>query len=535
MKPRLMIAAILLCTASALSSAGTGRPNASGPDSDDAAIAHVLNRIGYGPKPGQIETVRQIGLARYIDRQLHPERISDAGMIARLDGLPTLSLSAREIAERYEQPLLQERAQQRREAGKPATGGPAADPRSGKAEAQQANLPLVELSEQTILRSVYSERQLEEVLTDFWFNHFNVDARKGPVRFMLTSYERDTIRPHVLGHFRDLLGATARSPAMLFYLDNWMSTDPNGPHRDPRRERRAAGAERRQSAGLGMPVPQTPAQTRNARRGLNENYGRELLELHTLGVDGGYTQHDVTEVARAFTGWTIDRPREGGGFRFVPQLHDDGEKIVLGQRIAAGGGERDGERVLDILAAHPATARSIATKLAVRFVSDTPPADLVARLSATFLSTHGDLQAIMRALLTSPEFLSPDAHRAKVKTPVEFVVSALRASGAEIADARSVVRSLQQLGMPLYQCQPPTGYKTTADAWVNTGALVNRMNVALALAGGSMKGVMVPHTADATSLIAGTISDTTRATIARAANGSQATALALGSPEFQRR
>jgi uncharacterized protein (DUF1800 family) len=504
MKKRRMVAAILLCAASATVPAivDARRTETTPPDED--AIVHVLNRLGYGPRPGDVQAVRRMGLDRYIDRQLHPESIPDPGISVRLDGLSTLSLGSREIAARYELPVQRARAERRKDAaeGKPADSASAR--RTVSPEARQANLPLMELSEQKILRSVYSERQLEEVLTDFWFNHFNVDARKGPVRFMLTSYERDVIRPHVLGRFRDLLGAVAESPAMLFYLDNWMSTDPSRPR------------------------------STSSRRGLNENYGRELLELHTLGVDGGYTQHDVTEVARAFTGWTIDRPRQGGGFRFAPALHDAGDKIVLGQRIDAGG-TADGERVLAILARNPATARTIAAKLSERFVSDTPPAALVEHLSSVFLSTDGDLRAVMSALLRSPEFRSPDGYGDKIKTPLEFVVSALRATGAEITDARPIVAVLRRLGMPLYQCQPPTGYSATAAGWVNAGALIDRMNVALALARGSMKGVAVSHVPDPTSLIAGGASEATRMTIARAGTPAQAAALALGSPEFQRR
>ncbi len=269
--------------------------------------------------------------------------------------------------------------------------------------------------------------------------------------------------------------------------------------------------------------------------GLNENYGRELLELHTLGVDGGYTQKDVTEVARAFTGWTIENPRRGGGFRFAPALHDDGEKVVLGHRIKAGGGERDGEDVLDIIAAQPSTARFISTKLARRFVSDNPPDALVDQMASTFRKTDGDLRAVMTVLLTSKEFLSPEVERVKIKNPFEFVVSSLRATGASIEDARPLVRAMQQLGMPLYQCQPPTGYKDSADTWVNTGALVNRMNVALTLTSGRTPGVTVPVTTDPATLVGGNVSDTTRSTIAKAQSGPQAMALALGSPEFQRR
>jgi uncharacterized protein (DUF1800 family) len=243
----------------------------------------------------------------------------------------------------------------------------------------------------------------------------------------------------------------------------------------------------------------------------------------------------VTEVARAFTGWSIANPRQGGGFRFVPQLHDEGEKVVLGHRIKAGGGERDGDEVLDLLANAPATARFIATKLARRFVSDTPPQALIERATNTFRDTHGDLRAVMTTILMSPEFLSADAYRAKVKSPFEFIVSAVRATGAEISDARPLVRTMQQLGMPLYQCQPPTGYKDTADAWVNTGALVNRMNDALALASGRLPGVRISNPPPPESVLAGNISETTQATIAKAASPPQALALALGSPEFQRR
>jgi uncharacterized protein (DUF1800 family) len=363
---------------------------------------------------------------------------------------------------------------------------------------QRANLPVVELSEQKVLRAVYSERQLQEVLTDFWFNHFNVDARKGRDRFLITPYERDAIRPHVLGRFRDLLGATAKSPAMLFYLDNWLSADPNGPHAIVSPPRLARGP-----FGGRVVVPgrvRQPAQGPNAPKGLNENYGRELLELHTLGVDGGYTQKDVTEVARAFTGWTIEPARQGGGFVFRPQLHDPGAKMVLGHAIKAGGGQSDGEQVLDILAAHPSTARFIAAKLARRFVSDDPPPALVDRAADRFRRTGGDLREVVRTILLSPEFQSADLYRAKAKSPFEFVVSALRAAGTDVDDPRPLVRMLQEMGMPLYQCQPPTGYKDTADAWINTGALVSRMNAAVRLAAGD-----------------------------------EELALRLGSPEFQRR
>jgi uncharacterized protein (DUF1800 family) len=447
-------------------------------------------------------------------------------------------MSSRQIAAEIERPQLEARRERKQGAKDDA---PSAEPKLPDPLQQKANSVVVELSEEKLLRAVYSERQLQEVLTDFWFNHFNVDARKGRDRFLLTEYERETIRPHVLGTFRDLLEATAKSPAMLFYLDNWMSADPNGPHVEMRPATRRMG--RPFQGRLGEPERLALPQARNAQplrkkapKGLNENYGRELMELHTLGVDGGYTQKDVTEVARAFTGWTIDNPRQGGGFTFEPRIHDPGRKIVLGHVIHAGGGESDGEQVLDILAKHPSTARFVATKLVRRFVSDTPPPTLVDRAAKRFRETDGDLREVTRTILTSPEFLSPDAYRAKVKTPFEFVVSALRASGADIADAKPLVRELQQLGMPLYMCQPPTGYKDTADAWVNTGALVSRMNFALRLASNKVPRVAV----DELGALAGTmlgepISETTRATIAKATDAPQMAALTLGSPEFQRR
>jgi uncharacterized protein (DUF1800 family) len=522
--------------------------------SDDKAFAHVLNRITFGPTRDDMARLGQIGIQRYIEEQLHPERIADESVNGRLAALATIGLSEDEIVARYEVPQLQARRERRRQelereasAERPAKEAAREDPRSNLPPEmmQRANQLVRELSEQKLLRAVYSERQLQEVLTDFWFNHFNVDARKGRARFMLTTYERDAIRPYVLG-------ATAKSPAMLFYLDNWMSADPNGPHADAQ----GRSPARLGRGSLGGPFPRGPDgadnPARRMARGLNENYGRELMELHTLGVDGGYSQNDVTEVARAFTGWTIQNPMQGGGFRFEPRIHDDGEKIVLGHRIKAGGGQRDGEQVLDLLTAHPSTARFIATKLVRRFVSDTPPAALVDRAAARFSQTNGDLREVMRTILISPEFLSPEAYHAKVKTPFEFLTSALRATGADIQNAAPLVRVMQQMGMPLYLCQPPTGYKDTSDAWVNAGALVNRMNTGLQLASGQLLGVSIDHsgllrshdsapdlaaarTTFVQAMLGNDVSPTTLETIAKAETVAQMAALTLGSPEFQRR
>jgi len=518
-------------------SSGHTRASAAAIPNDDKTIIHVLNRIGFGPRRGDVERVKAMGVQRYIDDQLRPDRIADAGMAARLSGLESLGMSSREIAQTYEMPQLQARAAKKQaaaKAGDNANGDNAGDVKMPDPLAQKANRVVIELSEQKILRAVYSERQLQEVLTDFWFNHFNVDARKGPDKFMLTEYERDVIRPHVLGKFRDLLEADAKSPAMLFYLDNWMSADPNGVHvqQRPMAPRFRGG---RFGGGMMPPAVRPQAQGKNAPKGLNENYGRELMELHTLGVDGGYTQKDVTEVARAFTGWSIQNPRMGGDFRFEPRLHDEGQKIVLGHVIKAGGGEGDGEQVLDILAKSPATAKFISTKLVRRFVSDTPPPALVDRVAARYRETDGDIREMMRTILTSPEFFSPEAYRAKVKTPFEFVVSALRATGADIQDATPLVRQMQQLGQPLYMCQPPTGYKDTADAWVNTGALVNRMNFSLQLANNRMPRVAVSDLSAVNTILGADVSETTKSTIAKATSAPQMAALTLGAPEFQRR
>jgi uncharacterized protein (DUF1800 family) len=407
-----------------------------------------------------------------------------------------------------------------------------------------------ELMQAKLLRAIYSERQLDEVMTDFWINHFNVFINKGADRYLLTSYERDAIRPHVLGKFEDLLVATAKSPAMMFYLDNWLSVGP-----DSEIALRVAPQKR----GKGKPAS-----------GLNENYGRELMELHTLSVTGGYTQKDVTEVAQVFTGWTLDPPKKGGGFRFEPRMHEPGDKIVLGHRIQENG-ENEGLEVLHLLAHNPKTAHFISQKLAMRFVSDNPPPALVERMTETFLKKDGDIREVLRAMFQSPEFWSPDIYRAKVKTPLEFVVSAVRASGAEVEDARALVGTLNNMGMAPYGMMPPTGYSMKAATWVNSSALLGRMNFALGLAAGRVRGVrmdavgLFPAAAAETpsdaqqalavlenSLLSGDISRQTHDTIRkqledptisqrrlddpkRPPNVAAIAGLLLGSPEFQRR
>jgi uncharacterized protein (DUF1800 family) len=459
-------------------------------------------------------------------------------------------------------------------------------PEERQVQQRQANVQQ-ELMQAKILRAAMSERQLEEVLVDFWFNHFNVFVGKGQVRQYLTSYERDAIRPHVLGSFREMLGATARHPAMLFYLDNFQNRTPDPPvvvNEQMERRLRDPRLTERQRLQLMDQLRRRQNQQRRPQGGLNENYARELLELHTLGVDGGYTQQDVIEVARILTGWTIDRPQQGGGFVFRPQMHDQGPKTVLGKSFAPAG-EAEGDRLLDMLAAHPATARHISYKLAQRFVADEPPAALVERAAQVFLDTKGNLRDVTRTIVTSPEFFSDEAYRAKVKTPLEFAISALRATNATVVNAQPVVQALREaLAMPLYGCQPPTGYSMTADAWVNTGALLNRMNLGMQLVAGGQQmraggpgragqpgrpaqafgtpqrrggaarpgqlarmpiqidvNALAPDTSEAVrerlieAFLAGEASAATKDTLARATSPQQLIALALGSPEFQRR
>jgi uncharacterized protein (DUF1800 family) len=729
----LLLCFSLACTVPRLLARKKDQP-ASGANDQRRAL-HALNRLTFGPRPGDLQQVMAMGVDRWIDLQLHPERIDDSALSARLEPLRTLRLSAREIAEDFpdgqeinqvlngkkampsdparravfqvQLARLQDRKDRKEEAGK----NPAAAPDKGSAhaanstmaagaasdgataaadnvavnngtndamsgamnssmagreavgnanskgdaesdgtmaaaapaklapeereqahrredqlyvdlEVQQlpglapdqrfkkvlsmspaaqfalaesfrggkgqeflegmapkqretllamnnpAGVVTSELVQAKVLRAVYSQRQLEEVMIDFWSNHFNIFVDKGIDRLMLTSYERDVIRPHALGKFEDLLVATAKSPAMLFYLDNWLSVGPNSAQ--------ALGipAHPGPYGSLYPPRPKPGKRT----NGLNENYGRELMELHTLSVNGGYSQRDVTEVAKVFTGWTIDKPAEGGGFKFDPRTHEPGPKFVLGHRIKPRG-EGEGLEVLHRLATNPQTAHFISLKLAERFVSDDPPPALVDRMAKTFLKKKGDIREVLDTLFRSPEFWDDGTYRAKVKTPLEFVASAVRATGAEVDDAGPLAQQLNRMGMPLYGAQPPTGYSMKAETWVSSSALLNRMNFALALTSGKVKGVKVDATRLAgsplpsdssatlstleTSLLAGGVSKQTHDSIVTQIetsgksgsqpkpdnkSGSRKTAeaghapdvntiagLLLGSPEFQRR
>jgi uncharacterized protein (DUF1800 family) len=695
----LLVAASLLVTLTAFTAFASKKKEKKAVDAtqmDDSRRAlHALQRLTFGPRPGDAERVASMGVDKWIDLQLHPEKIDDSAVDARLSGFRTLRMDTREIVENFPPPpvikavmegrkpmpsdpvkravyqaqieKLEEKKERKQEAAAPTTpatsaaanaGDQATEDNQPNADAATVSKPSEkddqaakhredrlyadlkaqelldlppdqrmkevlqmapeeqralsaslkgqhaddfmegmnpkqketlkalnnpqqvigdELMQAKLLRAIYSERQLDEVMTDFWFNHFNVYLGKGEDRYLVTSYEREVIRPHALGKFEDLLVATAKSPAMLFYLDNWLSV---GPDSDVARGIRKNPYPRRRR-GRFPPPPQRQAKAGGKRKnGLNENYGRELMELHTLGVNGGYTQNDVTEVARALTGWTIDQPQKGGGFRFEERMHEPGTKIVLSHKIKQHG-EKEGMEVLHLLAHHPSTAHFICTKLATRFVSDNPPPALVEEMAETFLKKDGDVREVLKTMFHSPEFWSSDTYRAKLKTPLEFVVSAVRATGGEVTDATPLARQLNTLGMALYGMQPPTGYSMKADAWVNSSALLGRMNFSLALMAGRIKGVQVdadrlvvsgpgvetavpdPQKALAvleTSLLAGDVSKQTHEAILKEIEnqGAEQTAakpvvprknekaapasstgtiagLILGSPEFQRR
>jgi len=511
---------------------------------------HALDRLAFGARPGDVDRVLQIGVDAWIDQQLHPERIADRALDARLAQYATLRMSDAEIAEKYYAPILEARKEAKN----------AADPAEMKKELrarltpdQRPRVVVEELQSQRILRAAESERQLNEVLVDFWMNHFNVFAGKGVDRFLLTGYERDTIRPRIYGRFEDLLMATAKSPAMLFYLDNARSVAAPENRPAPQRTAMRGGFGGFGGRGTIAPMMRPNGAGQAAQKGgLNENYARELMELHTLGVDGGYTQKDVTELARVLTGWTIERPKQGGGFVFRRQLHDAGAKTVLGVHFPAGGGIEEGERMIKLLAHHPATAHHIAYQLCQRLVADEPPPALVDRVANRFLATDGDLRETVKAVVYSPEFRDPRYYRAKVKSPFEYTISAVRALGATIDDPLPLARGLQQGGEPLYGAQPPTGYSDKADAWVNSGALLNRINFALALADNKLPGVrsdvrtlVDPDTAMdgdrsvdalAQALTGGVLTTETRNTIKQRRSASLPTiaGLILGSPEFQK-
>jgi uncharacterized protein (DUF1800 family) len=496
------------------------------PLTEDQKILHLLNRAGFGPRPGEIQRVRQIGIERYIEEQLHPEELSDDALSRPLLAISTLHMSIPETMQSFVPPpvratptptptpaptaipapainVLPSITSNSSEAGKGEMSAAPNQSEPARAQMPQPNpapepqpvvqqkpkpaptprrdpqQPLSELQQAKLLRAVFSEKQLQEVMVDFWFNHFNVFGGKDSVRWMVSSYERDVIRPHALGKFKEMLVAVAQSPAMLYYLDNFLSQVEPPVKKDPAKKDEDSN-----------PIP--------ARRpGLNENYARELMELHTLGVDGGYTQQDVIEVARCFTGWSIT-PQPNSTFVFRPRIHDRGEKLVLNKRIPAGGGIEDGLRVLDILVKHPASARFISYKLSQRFVADEPPASLVDRAAAVFQRTEGDIREVVRSILTSPEFYSPLSYRNKIKSPLELAASAIRATGASTDAASPLIQWITRMGEPLYLCQPPTGYSEDSSRWLSNATLLERMNFAVTLVSNKINGTRV----DVTRLVA---------------------------------
>jgi len=538
---------------------------------EEQRIVHVLNRLGFGARPGDVERVKSMGLENYINQQLNPEKLADTVAENKVKDLAVLNMTTAELYEKYPQPgqlvrQLQNRGLLPKELAETNDKNPRENPEYRKLIQQyykengleQPQRIIAELQASRILRAVYSERQLQEVMVDFWTNHFNVFAGKGADRWLLPAYDRDTIRPYALSKFSTLLQATAQSPAMLFYLDNFQSVSPNANNnRGPQMERRQQQQPQQQ-----------PQQQQRPRRGINENYARELMELHTLGVDGGYTQKDVQEVARCFTGWTIFQPRGGaaavnalrgeaarrtpGTFFFNHRTHDDGEKIVLGHKIAAGGGINDGLKVLDILAHHPSTAKFIATKLVRHFVSDTPPPALVERVAAAFKKSDGDIRETLKAIFFSNEFNSPEAYRAKVKRPFELVISAIRTLGADTNGGPGTHQWMARMGEPLYGFQTPNGYSDAAESWVNNGGLLERMNFGVALAANRVNGTKVDLTKVAganadkgkmidesvKTILAGELSAATRETLMKqldqADSLTKVVGLILGTPEFQR-
>ena len=434
----------------------------------DQQIIQALNRLTFGPRPGDALKLRAMGLDNWIDQQLRPEKINDSAIDQFIARYPAINQDQHDLLAQYAQ-QQREKREVKRDKADTSRMMTAADSMAFRQQLQQrGNLTrqvVTQLQSSRVARAVASDRQLQEVMTDFWENHFNIYAQKGgPEPYYLTDFDQNVIRPRALGKFRDLLEAVAQSPAMLFYLDN-----------------------ARSMADSTRPTQRQMRQPRK-RPGLNENYGRELLELHTLGVDGGYTQQDVINVARAFTGWTIKPPPQGGGFVFRPQVHDAGEKIVLGHKLAAGRGMEDAEEVLDILAKSPATARFISFKLARRFVSDSPSKALVDHVAQVYLKTDGDIREVLRSIITSPEFFSQHAFRSKVKSPFEVVVSAMRALNAAPDSTPRSAQVIAFLGQPIFGHQAPNGWPETGEAWMNTGAILNRINFGMAVAAGRLPG-----------------------------------------------
>jgi uncharacterized protein (DUF1800 family) len=550
MTPRLILAATLavpLCpgalTAQALASA------------HDSAV-HVLNRLAYGPLPGQVDAVSREGVWHWVERQLDPESIDNGVLEVRESDFTLLAYSRDELSREF---LALQRERRERQA-MVAQGDTAEAIGRGMVSDRGRHMRRLagQVGQLVVVRATVSNRQLHEVMVDFWTNHFNVYLAKGLDRVLLPGYIEETIRPNAMGNFGDLLLATARDPAMLFYLDNVQSVAPGSmPPELVRRLERMSRSGRRANGTSGARMDSLLRQV-EARlpRGLNENYARELLELHTVGVDAGYTQQDVEDVARILTGWSLSRRDDRLRYHFNAWAHDAGEKWVMGERFPEGEGEQEGRRLLAMLARHPATMHHVSRKLCARFVSDQPSPGCVDAAVAAWRRSDGDIPTILRAMFRTPEFWAESNRGAKVKSPLEFTVSAVRVLGGSPDDSPGMARVVGQLGQPLYLQAAPTGYPETQEDWVNSGALLNRMNVAMSLAGNSLRGVTIDLTAvvplaedtdqliDAVDdrLLGGRMSATTRAVLRReleslpdvASRRALAVGLAIGGPEFQR-
>ena len=440
---------------------------------DKAAALHALNRAAFGPRPGDADAVAEAGARAYLERQLEPDSIPiPPELTAQIRGIRTLGMTPPQLFAEFQEPI--------REAAK-------GDVAAKKAARRAARQVVQEAIYARIVRAIHGPRQLQEVLTAFWFNHFNVFAGKGLCSIWIGAFEEEAIRPHTMGRFRDLLGATAKHPAMLFYLDNWQNTGPGSP-----------GA-------------------RGKFDGINENCAREVMELHTLGVNGGYHQDDVIALAHILTGWSIERPgfarRMGGfggmgggglfgrfarrradaaggaadayGFRFYPRRHDYSDKLFLGRKIA-GGGMAEGERALDMLAESPATAKHLSFQLAQYFVADAPPDALVERMARRYLQSGGEIRAVLETMFLSAEFSDPRCRGTKFKSPYEYVISCARAAGVEVINTRPLAGSMAMMGMPLYGCQTPNGYSNTREAWLNPDGMMMRLSFATAIGAGRL-------------------------------------------------
>jgi uncharacterized protein (DUF1800 family) len=501
---------------------------------DSAMI--VLNRLAYGPRPGDVERVASMGVNRWVQGQLAPGR--DPSRERLEAGFEILRLDREELARRFI--AAREARRERRATSAPKGADPAmSEMRELAGEFQQL----------AVARAAVAESQLEEVLCDFWINHFNIFLGKSAERYLLPSFVEETIRPRVLGRFEDLLIATAESPAMMVYLDNTLSVAPGST--PPALARARARAPWRRSARRDSALARLEAKM---PVDINENYARELFELHTLGVDGGYTQKDVEEAARVLTGWGVEPPAKGGGFAFRDWAHDYGEKTVLGERFPSGRGREEGVALLRMLARNPATMLHVTTQLCQRLVSDDPPATVIEAGVQAWRRSDGSIREVVRAIVTSPEFWSEAGARSKFKTPLEFVVSSVRALDASVGAEPGLARAVNRLGQPLYLQPVPTGYKETEAAWANSSALFERMNVAVALAADKLPGVevdldrVVPVTDDVDSLLervdhavlSGLMSQRTQSVIRREVQGlpprearALAIGLGLGGPEFQ--